>query len=70
MKTRYKYINFVKIGDAEWWCHNNKSNVLLGKTGFNLRWKCFEFYPQPDIAFTDDCLADIIDFMKQLEQKK
>lgn len=74
MKTKYKYIHF-KMGHPEnleqdWICCNNKTNDLLGEFHFNKKWKCYEFWPCGMTAFTDDCLADIIDFIKQLEVKK
>ena len=79
MKTKYKYIHFVyadiknesAMGGRlnQWVCRNNKSKSDLGLICFNGKWRCWEFWPDERSAFTTDCLADIIDFLKQLEKE-
>lgn len=73
MKTVYKYIKFVQSIDAEvkssWVCYNTKVNYRLGWVEWNSRWKCWQFCPADNTAFTTDCLADIIHFLKQLAKE-
>lgn len=71
MKTKYKHLFFVQNGE-KWDCRNGKEKywLLLGVVHYNLRWKCFEFWPEERMAFTDDCLTDIADFLKQLNEEK
>ena len=68
MKTQYKYINFNEaIGWDIWECRNNKTNHCLGEIQYSDQWKCFVFISESNCQFSSDCLADIIDFMKQLK---
>lgn len=37
---------------------------MLAMLLYNKRWKCYELTDvQPNIAFTHDCLTDIVDFL-------
>lgn len=77
MKTKYKYIHFKALPVSEgmtikgqthiWHCFANKDKTTLGNFHYNFQWKQWEFWPNYSTAFTNDCLADIIDFMKQLK---
>ena len=66
MKTVYKYINFVIGLPNEWTVWNNKSDDYLGVIVYNKRWKEWEFIPEPNTAYTTQCLLDLADFIKQL----
>lgn len=66
MKTRYKHINFQTRLDV-WHCCANRTGDVLGFLEWNSRWKQFEFVPKENTGFTQDCLADIADFIRQLE---
>lgn len=74
MKTKYKYIHFIEIeelvGEKKVWeCRNNKNNALLSQIFYYVPWRqwCFTQYEQ-NIVFSADCLADTIDFIKQLNE--
>jgi hypothetical protein len=69
-KTKYKYIHFVKPESGNWECMTNRGKDYLGQLEWNPKWKQFEFVPAGAyVGFTQDCLTDISDFMRQLEQK-
>ena len=73
MKTKYKYIKFepgVGTATEAWICCNTKDNYRLGWVEWYPRWKCWQFCPAGDTAFTTDCLADIIHFIGQLKKEQ
>ena len=72
MKLKYKYIHFEETseivgGKVVWVCKDNKRNDILSKIFYYKLWReyCFT-QEQQDVIFDDGCLADIIDFIKQL----
>lgn len=68
-KTKYKYIYFEKNPhDNTWWCVDTKDDSYIGWVDYYERWKQFCFYPQPATVLSQDCLEDIIDFIKQLRR--
>lgn len=72
MRTVYKYIHFEQtIMDGFWNCINNKSKAVLGVVSYYKPWRRYVFNAEgaSDI-FSQDCLEDIIDFMKELEATK
>lgn len=74
MKTRYKYIHFTKYDHCDYWdieTNNNPSAPPLGIIEWYSRWKQWCFTPNKNIntIFNVSCLADIIDFIKQLGKK-
>jgi hypothetical protein len=70
MKTKYKYINFSQTLH-KWRCYTNRGNDELGFLEWNQRWKQYEFVPAAiPVAFTQDCLMDIADFIRQIETEK
>ena len=72
MKTRYKHIYFVEDFDqldpdkSVYFCRNNKNNGDLGTVAYYPPWRKYEFIGEEGAGFDISCLADIIDFMKQL----
>lgn len=78
MKTRYKYIHFEEIpqgrGPNVWYCCNNvgiKTDSGLGRVEYYKPWKRFIFGRTDYYAiFSHDCLLDIADFLKQLNEAK
>ena len=70
MKTKYKYIEFKKDVSGVWHCGNHKTDDYLGRVMWVKRWKCYEFVPNEGTAYTVECLADLADFIRQLEQEK
>lgn len=45
---------------------NEKSDDKLGIIKWNNHWRRYCFYPLGDTCFDNQCLLDIIDFIKQL----
>ena len=75
MKTKYKYIEFIKRETAKeifWAVNNHRCEQYLGDLQYNpnKKWEQWVFCPEPDMGFTQDCLEDIIHFIKQLEEEK
>ena len=68
MKTKYRFIHFEQtILVGIWNCINNRHSTILGVVSYYTPWKQYVFNAEDtgDI-FSQDCLEDIIDFMKQL----
>ena len=72
MKTKYTHIIFEQWPNVPntWKCLNKRTRSGLGIVEFYEQWNCFVFEPYSSNIFSDDCLADIIDFIKQLEKKQ
>ena len=70
MKTKYKYIEFMQGADGVWHCGNPKANVYLGHVEYHKKWKCYQFVPHPNTAYTVECLEDLAHFIKQLDEVK
>ena len=72
MKTKYKFIHFIKIEDktktSVWDCKSNRTNFLLGVIKWYLPWRQYCFYTMgADVVFNVGCLEDINDFIRQLK---
>jgi len=70
LKTKYKHILFEQVGDSKTWIIRNKKTA--GKLGF------VEYYPRrhryvfegfEGCVYDETCLADIIDFLRQLKER-
>ncbi len=72
MKTRYKYIHFVRYTPPgfEWVCRANRGERDLCLIGWNLRWREYEMVPYTGSAYTVECLADIRDFLAALNAER
>lgn len=72
MKTKYKHIYFVEFPVAlkkpAYLCRNNKTSGELGKILYYPLWRKYVFEGFEGCVFDEKCLADIIDFMKQLSK--
>ena len=70
MKTKYKFIHFVKIADkpktSVWRCHNNRSNKELGRIAWHPAWRQYVYEPACQAVYSVGCFEDINDFIKQL----
>jgi hypothetical protein len=71
MQTEYKHIHFVEGAGSQkhrpsYNCRNNRSKTLLGNVFYYQAWKRYVFEGSPGCIFDTSCLADIIEFMKQL----
>ena len=71
MKTKYRFIHFSPtILDGIWNCVNNRHQTVLGVVSYYKPWKQYVFNAEdPADIFSQDCLEDIIDFMKQLNKE-
>lgn len=68
MKTKYKYIEFEYHPIPKiWLITNHKFNQHIGQLNYVKNWKQWELVPYEDTGWTMDCLADVIDFVKQLK---
>lgn len=68
LKTRYKYIHFDRVSflSESWGIRNNKTGDRLGGVVYNRAWKQHVVRFNPDAIFSIDCLEDIQDFVKHL----
>lgn len=66
MKTKYKYIEFEYVRDI-WLITNWRFKQHIGQLNYIAKWKQWELVPYEDTGWTMDCLADVIDFVKQLK---
>ena len=73
MKTKYKYIKFIKFQTKEHVKHdiyicltNGKPESMLGKVEYYYPWKQYVFEPNEFAVFSSDCLDDISHFISQL----
>lgn len=71
MKERYKYIHFVKVRDDNgikvWSCRNNHSGEELGTVVYYDPWRQYVYQPTVQAVYSEGCLTDIADFLKQLK---
>lgn len=70
MKTKYKFIEFIEKanGGYEIWNHRYKEN--LGSLHFHIEWNEWELHPDSYTAWSGSCLIDVLDFIKQLKDRK
>lgn len=70
MKTRYKYIHFVKLRDCKktsvWSCRNNKSEDELGQIKWYGVWRQYCYFPTIQAVYNAGCLNDIREFINEL----
>ncbi len=71
LKTKYKYIHFVKIKNKEtpYFIFSNRSFFYLGAVQYYRPWKCYVVEFESDRVFNNDCLRDIADFLDQMNEK-
>jgi len=73
MKTRYKWIHFVKVPHKQskrviWKCfNNNNADIPIGTVEYNFRWQKWEYLPAYHTAYTADCIRHIAEFIEQLK---
>lgn len=55
---------------TQWWSVLTKDyNELLGSIHWFGRWRCYAFFPKPDLVFEKTCLRDIAFFCERLTKK-
>ena len=74
MKTQYKHIHFRRVTgyhetEHVWRCYANRGGDYLGLVAPG-SWGCITFSPMSQTEFSDDCLADIIHFIGQVEAER
>jgi hypothetical protein len=74
MKTEYRHIHFTKEElpkeKPTWLCRNNKSNSPLARIIWYMLWKKYVVEFNQMAVFDESCLADIQDFLRQLNAQK
>jgi len=63
----YKYIHFIKMPHGIWSCCNRKSGEELGEVKWYAPWRQWVYSPTVQAVYSRDCLADIEDFISQLD---
>jgi len=46
---------------------STKKNVSLGMIEWNKKWKCYTFNSWEETQYSEDCLVEIVDFLKVLK---
>jgi len=65
MTANYRHIRFEEIQGFTV-CRSNHGGAVLGRVEWNSRWREHEFVPEPDTAYTIDCLRDMADFVGKM----
>lgn len=60
-KIKTDVYNVMTKGDGD---------IVLGQTRWFSRWRTYSFFPCNDTVYESKCLADIIQFMKELMKKR
>lgn len=69
MKTEYRYVHFVDMSGDEyqyWNCVNTKHGDILGFVAIYDPWNQWCYFPGEDVVYSSECLDDIADFLRQL----
>lgn len=71
MKTQYRFIEFIesdpKPKTRVWICKNRRQGARLGIVQWFGRWRRYG-YEIGGVVFTEECLFDIINFLRQADQ--
>ncbi len=74
IKTRFKYIHFVKIDEKPkttvWSCQNNSGDYSIGLIKWEPGWRQYCFFPEPGMLFSKGCMQDICEFITSLNQEE
>jgi hypothetical protein len=65
MTANYRHIRFEEIQGFTV-CRSNHGGAVLGRVEWHARWKEHEFIPEPDTAYTIECLRDMADFLGKM----
>lgn len=72
-ETKKKHINFIEftsLPEGLWLCRNNQSGAVLVKLHYYPQWKQHVAEFDKDAVFSEDCLTDVADFMRELNEAK
>ncbi|MCK5016251.1 MAG: hypothetical protein KAS32_04190 [Candidatus Peribacteraceae bacterium] len=72
---KYKHIYFTKSTQIQaekpiYECRNNKSKEIIAVIYWYPQWKQFVFGFYEDAVFSQSCLLDIVDFIKDVSNEK
>jgi hypothetical protein len=74
IKDRYQFIHFIKVKDrpktSVWSCRNNRTGEELGVIEWYGPWRQYIYHPTVRAVYSSGCLADIGDFIGQLESER
>lgn len=74
LKTKYQYIHFVELPEADgqkaWSCRNTRHGDELGQVVWYAPWNQFTYIPSCGAVYSTGCLKDIQDFIGQLTKDK
>jgi hypothetical protein len=62
MTATYQHIRFEEI-EVFTVCRSNHGGAVLGRVEWNARWREHEFIPEPNTAYTRECLRDLTEFV-------
>ena len=65
MTGNYKHIRFEEIQGFTV-CRSNHGGAVLGRVEWFAKWREHEFIPEPDTAYTVECLRDLADFVGKM----
>jgi len=70
MRTIYKHIHFVKVGEkprtSAWEIRNNKTGSVIGEISWYATWRQYCTMPKGGTVFNNQCLRDIAGFLDKL----
>lgn len=73
MKTKYQYVQFVKVAQKSktsvWTCRNNRSGGELGRVRWYGPWRQYYYFPVTQAVYSRGCLKDICSFMEDLSEE-
>lgn len=59
------WISFTELTRGKtkvWGVVSKRDAITLGFVQWFARWRCYAFFPRPDMIFSDECLRDLADF--------
>lgn len=78
MKTEYEFIKFKRYIYANekekktqtWIVYNKNTGFNLGLIQWHKDWRQYCFFPESRAVFSKGCLADVIDFINQMNTER
>ena len=70
LKTSYQYLSFIKMKDnpkTSVWSCQTRGGDELGQVKWYGPWRSYCYFPTQQAVYSDGCLKDIADFIKQLK---
>lgn len=77
LKMKYKYIEMIFFGESDWndgryvfKIKNRKHTDILGTLTYSPEWRQWVLWPKENTQWSGDCLLDVNDFIKQLQNQE